>query len=340
MKECKIRLRKILNKKAFTLIELLAVIVILAIIALIATPIVLGIINGSKDSANERSIDLYAKSIVNSIARYQLNNGNISPGRYQTDDGKILTKGDVQLTVEYSGNAVICDVINIYDDGQVYLSNCNVGLSDVDYTYGPQYYPDGTPVYFNVTSGEVCQEDEAISNTEPNSGCMKFYAFNDTSSKELNMILDHNTTSKLSWVDFTDQLNEDTSGWNVNSTRIISVEEIINDIIGDKSWNKTDWEGSYYIESSSNSLSDTCRHETQNPITGVTTPENMTGCKYRWLVENLSSNSELPNGYWTLSGSEDDFAFAVTEWFIEEYPTYSEAAGIRPVVTVLKSQLK
>ena len=46
-------------------------------------------------------------------------------------------------------------------------------------------YENGTPVYFNVTSGKVCQEDEAISNTEPNSGCMKFYAFNDTSSTEL-----------------------------------------------------------------------------------------------------------------------------------------------------------
>ena len=46
-------------KKGFTLIELLAVIVILAIIALIATPIILGIINDAKDSANERSVELY-----------------------------------------------------------------------------------------------------------------------------------------------------------------------------------------------------------------------------------------------------------------------------------------
>ena len=44
-------------KKGFTLIELLAVIVILAIIALIATPIILGIINDTKKGARERSID-------------------------------------------------------------------------------------------------------------------------------------------------------------------------------------------------------------------------------------------------------------------------------------------
>ena len=45
-------------KKGFTLIELLAVIVILAIIALIATPIILGIINDARKSAKERSAEL------------------------------------------------------------------------------------------------------------------------------------------------------------------------------------------------------------------------------------------------------------------------------------------
>lgn len=46
-----------MNKKGFTLIELLAVIVILAIIALIATPIILGIINDAKSNAKDRSAE-------------------------------------------------------------------------------------------------------------------------------------------------------------------------------------------------------------------------------------------------------------------------------------------
>lgn len=52
-----------MNKKGFTLIELLAVIVILAIIALIATPIILGIINDSRNSAKDRSAELVYNSI-------------------------------------------------------------------------------------------------------------------------------------------------------------------------------------------------------------------------------------------------------------------------------------
>ena len=44
-----------MKKKGFTLIELLAVIVILAIIAVIAVPIVLNIIDDSKENSNLRS---------------------------------------------------------------------------------------------------------------------------------------------------------------------------------------------------------------------------------------------------------------------------------------------
>ena len=44
------------NKNAFTLIELLAVIVILAVIALIATPLIMGVIDEAKDGANKRSV--------------------------------------------------------------------------------------------------------------------------------------------------------------------------------------------------------------------------------------------------------------------------------------------
>ena len=43
-------------KKGFTLIELLAVIIILAVIALIATPIVLNVVDRSKLESNRNSV--------------------------------------------------------------------------------------------------------------------------------------------------------------------------------------------------------------------------------------------------------------------------------------------
>ena len=50
-------------KKGFTLIELLAVIIILAIVALIATPIVLDVVNDAKKSAAESEANMIVSGI-------------------------------------------------------------------------------------------------------------------------------------------------------------------------------------------------------------------------------------------------------------------------------------
>lgn len=60
------------NNKGFTLIELLAVIVILAIIALIATPIILNMINDAKKSAAKDSAYGYIDAVDKYIALAQL----------------------------------------------------------------------------------------------------------------------------------------------------------------------------------------------------------------------------------------------------------------------------
>ena len=66
-----------MNKRGFTLIELLAVIVILAIIAVIAVPIVLNIIDESKENATLRSADFYLDAVEMSVAQTTLKNKNI-----------------------------------------------------------------------------------------------------------------------------------------------------------------------------------------------------------------------------------------------------------------------
>ena len=52
-----------IKKREFTLIELLAVIIVLAIISLIATPTVLNAIRKSQKSAAERSAENYAVAV-------------------------------------------------------------------------------------------------------------------------------------------------------------------------------------------------------------------------------------------------------------------------------------
>ena len=112
-----------MKKKGFTLIELIAVLVIMAILALIVTPLVMSIIRKAKISADKRSIDAYGRSIELAIASYLLDNGAFP----QSID---------QLTIEYSGDEVVCSTTRLNSDSTVYLTGCTVGGRSVDYEYG------------------------------------------------------------------------------------------------------------------------------------------------------------------------------------------------------------
>ena len=111
------------RKKGFTLIELIAVLVIMAILALIVTPLVMSIIRKAKISADKRSIDAYGRSIELAIAGYLLDNGDFP------------TSID-QLTIEYSGDEVVCSTTQLNNGSSVYLAGCTVAGRSVDYSYG------------------------------------------------------------------------------------------------------------------------------------------------------------------------------------------------------------
>lgn len=141
-----------LNSGAFTLTELLEVIVILAIIILIAMPAILNIIEHSKYLSDKRSIDMYASA----VATHQIDNitENVT-GKFTTEDGITLT-GDTTLIVGYGGD-VVCEIIEINVDGLLYLAACQVSCEIVNYTYEEkQSYDNGDIIYFDITTGKVC----------------------------------------------------------------------------------------------------------------------------------------------------------------------------------------
>ena len=124
------------KNKGFTLIELIAVLVIMAIIAIIVTPLVLNIVRKAKDSANKRSIDVYGKSIDLAVASYLM------------DTGDFPTSVD-ELTIEYTGKEVVCGVAKLNEDSSVYLSECTVGGVEVkDSSNKDGYYHYGTPTTY------------------------------------------------------------------------------------------------------------------------------------------------------------------------------------------------
>ena len=145
--------------KGFTLIELIAVLVIMAILALIVTPLVMSIIRKAKVSADKRSIDAYGRSIELAIAGYLLDNGDFP------------TSID-QLTIEYSGDEVVCSTTQLNNDSSVYLAGCTVaGRSVENYTYGsdksPTYtaYSVGNQVTYNNVNYYVIKDSGAKEST-------------------------------------------------------------------------------------------------------------------------------------------------------------------------------
>ena len=133
-------------RKGFTLIELLAVIVILAIIALIATPIVLNIINESKESAMLRSAEMYLDAVEQSIALEKMNNTSFNPNTCTiTDKGNLEcdTKDGI-LEVKVNGdkpvngkitfeNGKIKDVSLEYSNGKTIVKNAEDKLQYQNY---------------------------------------------------------------------------------------------------------------------------------------------------------------------------------------------------------------
>ena len=107
-------------KKGFTLIELLAVIVILAIISLIAVPIVINIINDSKKSSEEQSVELYMDSVKKAIARKQLENTSFNPDKCDIlENGNILCN-NIEVTIDIEGMKPNKGIIEIKDNKLTY----------------------------------------------------------------------------------------------------------------------------------------------------------------------------------------------------------------------------
>ena len=111
------------SKRAFTLIELLAVIVILAIIALIATPVILNVISSSKESVEKSSVRIYLNSIQKIVSQKNIMEG-FSPSSCTLENGTLTCDGQ-QITEVDSGSNTNGEIG--FEDGKIkyYYLNMN-----------------------------------------------------------------------------------------------------------------------------------------------------------------------------------------------------------------------
>ena len=149
-------------KKAFTLIELLAVIVILAILALIVSPIISGVINDAKKASAERSIEGYIKAVEYAQVQYQYKNGGIiTPS---VENLTVSAKGIDKITVNNikfnnsgiveTGSFIVDGYNCTYDKGK---TSCVKGNAVVTPTVPTKVYGlrwDGNNTYTRLEDAE------------------------------------------------------------------------------------------------------------------------------------------------------------------------------------------
>ena len=337
-------------KKGFTLVELLAVIVILAIIALIATPIVLNVINQTQEGADLRSVEGYAKALETAYYADVMVGGN----------------GDINsLTPEYSGATVNCEQ-KIITDSKIILKNCTVDGSTNLYEYNNGKATKvgtetGNPVengptievaesdktykaivYLDPSNLEAtCNASNSVSATGTTIGCMKWYAYAETDST-YDLILDHNTTAKVqynsdkintSMKEIKDALTNDTSTWESTlNARLITAGEIAT-ITGNTEFDEdtTTSSGWFYLDSNSHTQT-------------VTTQG---ASKYSWLFDytngctsygcNIEDASVV--GYWTstpVAGSSVSVWHVYWDGGFGSEGAITATYGLRPVITISK----
>ena len=123
-----------MKKKGFTLIELLAVIVVLAIIALIATPIVLNLINNAKEGAAKSSATAYVKAVENGVVQELVKNSNEKyTGSFYIDStGKLQGTSNCKTIHDekYNIDIVECPKITVDVSGKLPESGSYVVLDE------------------------------------------------------------------------------------------------------------------------------------------------------------------------------------------------------------------
>ena len=329
------------KNKGFTLVELLAVIVILALIALIATPIILNVINDAKKQAAKDSAYGYMDAVEKYIVSSELEDESIQDGIYSVEDlnsmgvsvkGSIPDNGTIKIE---SGS------VKSYDIG---IDGYAVSNGKVDKVSTTKKIENGTAVYYNPVYGEKCTGyTEANSTTGTNSGCMKWYVFNDKEGNAtVNVILDHNTTANVAYnstgsnsemKEVADALKKDTSTWK-NTARLITANEVAK-ITKHPTFNvnkeNQDW---FYLDSNNLTL----------------TVNSTNKSKYAWLFDytnectsygcNVSDSSTW--GYWTSSpykGNSTQAWRVVRNGYLGGNGVIFTGDGIRPVITISKSNI-
>ena len=331
------------KNRGFTLVELLAVIVILALIALIATPIILNVINDAKKQAAKDSAYGYMDAVEKYIVSSELEDKSIKDGTYSVEDLNSMGVNVKGSTPDNGTIKIESKTVKSYDIG---IDGYAVSNGEVKKVSTTKSFKNGTAVYYNPETENKCSKEEAKSTTGTKSGCMKWYVFNDKEGNAtVNVILDHNTTAGVEYnstgnnsemKEVKKALENDTKDWK-NTARLITANEVAK-ITGHPTFDASNTGQSWFCL------------DTNKPDTTNWCSKAQGTSEYAWLFDYTDgctsygcnkADSSNP-GYLTSTPSKDD---STSAWRVDRLgdlvslDVADPGYGVRPVITISKSNI-
>lgn len=393
-----------MRNKGYTLIELLGVMIILALLLSLVIPSVINVIKSSTEKSDNLVNDLVIDATELYMDDYSNEFYEIYGNTYCIPLTELVELNYLKENIEYEGK----DITDTKSVKISYTDKYNYEIVDNDTcTKKLITYNNGQEIYFDVEKGTGCTKEEYESSydldaadylnsktgyngfvnistdgtsstekLEKQNSCLKFYAFNnDSKSKTISLLLDHNTTAKIAWnssdsntsgpSEVITQLKTDTSSWNgtitpsnytvfqtsgVNYTikyrendykaRLITANEVAK-ITSNFDFDEsiTTYSQWFYFDTNTTTQSETCQSG------------NISSCNYGWLYDRTGTNclsygclnkSEIAmDGYWTATIPKDsNYSWVIHRNSYFKFSNITKTSyGVRPVIEVLKTNL-
>ena len=360
-----------MNKKGFTLVELMGVITVLGLITLLIAPTIIKQIRSSKDK-----IDNVTEKLIYAATDLYLDNKEneypkLNGSTYCLTLNDLVEDGKLSSPVlDSNGDEISLDKIIAVD------------VTNNSYNYR---MPSSCETEYMYVNGFMVSKDKCIvegicpSGTKINvqvndSTNYDFYVIKDTGTK-LTLIMDRNLGNKVAWAskaDYNDDANYGSSG--NNNKGPITALKYLNSQTSD--WDNIDAITSYKYDNNLNGTTNTYGYQKLEITNGVEkltsqdgnivtkiegiakarliTYEEVTALKTAnsnttptWLYDNLSSSNttESPWGYWLLSVIPlQDYMqsyYAHSVFFLGGFDYdyvdgYNDRYGVRPVIELSK----
>ena len=368
---------KQIKKNAFTLIELLAVIIILAIVALIATPIILDVVDDARKSAGLSESNMILSGINNYCATEEIK------AQINSEYTKICISGMDKNAVKDMvnlGNAEILEIeysdkliwLKVKSNGKIYSLQDNA-MVEGDLDKPEVSYSVGDLLKVQVSDSETqniyvleVNGDEIVGILDRNlpGGTVAWISEEDYNNAGGNLSSDDDSTLNQNLYEFGPvtaiaAINERTSSWNKvtkkylpEATTMLKLTEYYKEL--ESSGETTNWESEYFtdfngfLEANEDVMNCSSGSECREAIIAAG------GEKYllpEWATINLmiTGDSSAGLGYWTSTPMNYSVvSYPDSAWYVlalgflfrhDGVMDNSVSAGVRPVIHISQSNI-